>query len=79
MSCDINFEIVLDNSSVASLFALLIAVGCAIKSRNIVVVSSDAARGVAFWLFNAVISARNPHFASSSLASLQTKPYGDLL
>ena len=51
------FEIVLDNSSVAALFALLIAVCCAIKSRNIDVVSSDAARGVASWL-NAVFSAR---------------------
>ena len=30
------FDTVLDNSSVAALFALLIAVCCAIKSRNIV-------------------------------------------
>ena len=41
-----------------SLCALLIAICCAIKSRNIVVVSSDAARGVGSWLFNAVFSAR---------------------
>ena len=61
VSCDIKFEIVLDNSSVAALFALLIAVCCAIKSRNIDVVSSGVARGVASWL-NAVISARRSSF-----------------
>ena len=58
MSCIIKFEIVLHNSFVAVLFALLIAVCCAIKSRNIVVVSLDATRGVGSWLFNAVFSAR---------------------
>ena len=61
MSCDIKFEIILDNSSVAALFAVLIAVYCAIKSRNIDVVSSDATRGVASW-FNAVISVRRSSF-----------------
>ena len=45
----------------AALFALLIAVCCAIKSWNIDVVSSDAARGVASWL-SAVISARRSSF-----------------
>ena len=56
------FEIVLDKSSVAALFALLIAVCCDIKSRNIVVVSSDAARRVASWLFSAEFSARRFSF-----------------
>ena len=46
-SCDMKFEIVLDNSSVVALYAVLIAVCCALKSRNIDVVSSDAAREVA--------------------------------
>ena len=62
MSCVIKFQIVLDNSSVADLFALLIAVFCAIKPRNIVVLSSDAARGLASWHLNAVISARISSF-----------------
>ena len=60
-SCDMKLEIVLDNSSVVALFAVLIAVCSAIKSRNIDVVSSDAARGVASFL-NAVISARSSSF-----------------
>ena len=62
MSSVIKFEIVLDNSSVADVFAMLIAVCCAIESRNIAVVSSDDARGVASWLLNAVISARRSSF-----------------